>query len=177
MCPPNRIVLNVASEIIERLKQQDNKKIKDTLAKYSKKYILYFKTINPEQFSDKNFIETIPQKAPKDSKFLGVVVFVPEHGIVSEYGTKPEHYRKLYPLSLIGATDIWLRHKTIELNNDICLNITLYMKRYKLDDKNIYYFCMFLKKGAKMDLTLWEKRYFIDVKPFEKKNLKRKREK
>ena len=62
MCPPPQIVLNVASEIIEGLKQQDNEKIEKILARYSKKYILYFKTIHPEQFSDKNFIETISKE-------------------------------------------------------------------------------------------------------------------
>ena len=171
MCPPNRIVLNVASEIVEGLKQQDNKKIEEILAKYSKKYILYFKTIHPEQFSDKNFIETIPQKAPKDSKFLGVVVFVPE------FPLKTIEQVRVYKSTLIGATQIWLRWKTIELNNDICANSEIYMKKYGLNDENTYYFCMFLKKGAKMDLSSWKKKNFTDVKHVEKKNLKIKREK
>src|SRR3989344_3019772 len=132
MCPPNRIVLNVASEIVEGLKQQDNKKIEEILAKYSKKYILYFKTI--EQV-------------------------------------------RVYKSTLIGVTQIWLRWKTIELNNDICADWEIYMKKYGLNDENTYYFCMFLKKGAKMDLSSWKKKNFTDVKHVEKKNLKVKREK
>ena len=42
MCPPNRIVLNVASEIVEGLKQQDNKKIEEILPQLLLKQKLIF---------------------------------------------------------------------------------------------------------------------------------------
>jgi len=144
MCPPNKIVRELALEIVEAMKKSNRKKLREILADYSNmSYTIYFKSIAPKHFSDTKFLDSIPKEALEKSDkglYLGVVVFVPA------ISCKTFQEARVYSSSLTGAADIRLRNKTMELNKNKCLNQATFMKSYGIDDKSIYYLCMYLKK-------------------------------
>jgi len=154
MCPPNKIVQVISSELLDALRVSDSQKINEVLIKYSHKYILFFNKITLSQLSDPEVMEKIPQSAPGNSTYLGVVIFIPE---LWSKEVKPSPNYKF-----IRLAEEQLRQKTMDLNKNKCLNQTLFMKNYEVNDGNLYYFCLFLKEGETCDfIPAWVYSDFI----------------